>query len=177
THGSLPYEYMKAWQGELQLYYLSLRNTGQDSSHAEEGDRLASAVRNAMHALKSMHDIRDNLHELRESTSEIKHEAYRHIREGARLAFESDLSLLSSPKGVDEVVLAERFEQINSEYESTLEKLYTEAARTGIESRAFTVMMNLNREVYAAKKAMLLAIRDLLVPVEVQGSNWPAFTP
>lgn len=175
THGSLPYEYMKSWQGELQLYYLSLRNTGQDSVHAEEGDRLASAVRNAMHALKSMHDIRDNLHELRESTSEIKHEAYHHIREGTRNAFEALLSLLVMPKGVDEVVLAERFEQINSDYESTLERLYKEAARSSIDSRAFTVMMNLNREVYASKKAMLLAVRDLLVPKANQGGNWPQF--
>lgn len=175
THGSLPYEYMKSWQGELQLYYLSLRNTGQDSVHAEEGDRLASAVRNAMHALKSMHDIRDNLHELRESTSEIKHEAYHHIREGTRNAFEALLSLLVIPKGVDEVVLAERLEQINSDYESTLERLYKEAARSSIDSRAFTVMMNLNREVYASKKAMLLAVRDLLVPKANQGGNWPQF--
>ncbi len=175
THGSLPYEYMKSWQGELQLYYLSMRNIGQDSVHAEEGDRMASAVRNAMHGLKSMHDIRDNLHELRESTSEIKHEAYHYIREGTRNVFESLLSILDSPKGADEVVLAERFEQINSEYESTLERLYTEAARSSIDSRAFTVMMNLNREVYAAKKAMLLAVRELLVPKGSQNGNWPLF--
>jgi phosphate:Na+ symporter len=163
THGSLPYEYMKAWQGELQLYYLALRKTGQASHQAEEAERIASAVRNAMHALKSMHDIRENLHELRESTSQVKHDAYKHIRDSAKELFDACLLHLKESKHTDQAALVSLYERINRQYEVALAHFYDEAANASIDSRAFTAVMNLNREMYAAKKAMLFAIRDFLM--------------
>ncbi|MEO5907538.1 MAG: hypothetical protein ABIQ11_12480, partial [Saprospiraceae bacterium] len=156
------YEYLKQLQGEMQAFYLSLRTKVRNEQTAIL-NQLISAVRSSMHSVKSMKDVATNINDLRRSATDIKfnfftrqkaetEELYRQIYEQLNQRSKSDFEKLQKISA-----------SIQENYSSALNDFYTEAQDAPIEDLDITTSLSFNRELFTSNKAMLIAVKDLLM--------------
>ena len=154
------YEFLKQLQGELQAFYLKLRTKLQDQQQAEL-NQMISAVRSAMHAVKSVKDIGTNIKNLRESSKDIKYNFFMHHKKETESLYIKLHNYLGLTKKAKFEQLQELFNSIQKNYSSALNNFYTEAQNASIESIDITTVINFNRELFTSNKAMLMAIKEI----------------
>ena len=154
------YEFLKQLQGELQAFYLKLRAKLQDQQQAEL-NQMISAVRSAMHAVKSVKDIGTNIKNLRESSKDIKYNFFMHHKKETESLYIKLHNYLGLTKKASFEQLQELFNSIEKNYSSALNNFYTEAQNASIESIDITTVINFNRELFTSNKAMLMAIKEI----------------
>ena len=156
------YEFLKQLQGELQAFYLELRIKLESEQHAEL-NQLISAVRSSMHAVKSIKDIETNISNLSNSSKDIKYNFFiRHKKETKELYLQLN-ELLQNEKEVSFEKLQEIFDSVQKNYSSALNNFYAAAQDAPIEDIDITTVINFNRELFTSNKAMLMAVKDLLL--------------
>jgi phosphate:Na+ symporter len=156
------YEFLKQHQGELQAFYLKLR-TKLNSEQSSELNQLISAVRSAMHAVKSVKDIGSNITNLSHSSKDIKYQFFMHNKKETESLYLKLNALLFREKQSSFDELVSLFDSIQKNYTSALNTFYTEVQLTTIESIDITMVINFNRELFTANKAILMAVKDLLL--------------
>ncbi|MBL7923293.1 MAG: hypothetical protein JNL88_03755, partial [Bacteroidia bacterium] len=163
------YEFLKRLQGELQLYYLSLRSVLQQADQVHRLEHLIAAVRSAMHAAKSVMDITPNIENLRNSSKEEKYSFYIGARQYVADMY-AKLEVMFQREGevtFDELKLVH--DEISAHYSHSLEIMYLNAAGGSLSNADFTTIMNLNRELFTSHKAMLMSVKDFrLEPAEAE---------
>jgi phosphate:Na+ symporter len=156
------YEFLKQLQGELQVFYLELRTKLEGEKQAEL-NQLISAVRSSMHSVKSVKDIGTNITNLRHSSKDIKYNFFiHHKKETENLYFQLNAFLCEDKKASFEE-LQNIFDSIQNNYSSALNNFYTEAQNASIEDIDITTVINFNRELFTSNKAMLMAVKEILL--------------
>ena len=156
------YKFLKELQGELQAFFLKLR-TKLNNEQTLELNQLISAVRSSMHSVKSMKDIDSNIINLSHSSKDIKYQFFlNHKNETENLYLKLN-PLLNKEKTASFEELESIIGTIQENYTTALNNFYAEAQLTTVESTDFTTVINFNRELFTANKAMLMAIKDLLL--------------
>ncbi|MDI1305710.1 MAG: hypothetical protein PSX42_12835, partial [bacterium] len=156
------YEFLKQLQGEIQSFYLDLRTKLAGEQQAEL-NQLISAVRSAMHSVKSVKDIGTNITNLRNSSKDIKYNFFiHHKKETENLYLELNAFLIQDKTASFEE-LQHLFDSIQNNYSSALNTFYTEAVNAPIEKIDITTVINFNRELFTSNKAMLMAIKEILL--------------
>ena len=164
------YEFLKQLQGELQAFYLKLR-AKLNSEGNSELNQLISAVRSSMHAVKSIKDIGSNITNLSSSSKEIKYQFFlHHKKETEELYLKLNL-FLNTEKSSDFEELRIQFDTIQKNYTTALNTFYTEAQLAPIEDIDITTVINFTRELFTSNKAMLMAVKDILLD-EKQAQNF-----
>ena len=156
------YEFLKQVQGELQVFYLKLRpklNSEQNS----ELNQLISAARSSMHAVKSVKDIGSNITNLSHSSKEIKYQFFMHHKKETEHLYLALNAFLTKEKQGNYEELKLLLTTIQKNYTAALNTFYTEAQIAPIESIDITTIINFNRELFTSNKAMLMAVKDLLL--------------
>ena len=164
------YEFLKQLQGELQAFYLKLRvklNNEQNS----ELNQLISAVRSSMHAVKSIKDIGSNITNLSSSSKEIKYQFFLHHKKETEELYLKLNTFLSTEKKSSFEELNTLFDSIQKNYTTALNTFYMEVQITPIEDIDITTVINFNRELFTSNKAILMAVKDILLD-EKQAQNF-----
>jgi phosphate:Na+ symporter len=164
------YEFLKQVQGELQAFYLKLRpklNSEQNS----ELNQLISAARSSMHAVKSVKDISSNITNLSHSSKEIKYQFFMHHKKETEHLYLALNAFMNKEKRGSFEELELLLATIQKNYTTALNTFYTEAQITPIESIDITTIINFNRELFTSNKAMLMAVKDILLE-EKQARNF-----
>lgn len=156
------YEFLKQLQGELQAFYLNLRIKLQGEQQVEL-NQLISAVRSAMHAVKSVKDIGSNIQNLRESSKDIKHNFFMHHKKETENLYLQLNAYLSLDKKANFEDLQIIFDAIEQNYSSALNNFYADAQNTPIENIDITTVINFNRELFTSNKAILMAIKEIVL--------------
>tara|TARA_R110000868_G_scaffold157599_1_gene384969 strand:- start:3641 stop:5323 length:1683 start_codon:yes stop_codon:yes gene_type:complete len=156
------YDFLKQLQGELQIFYLKLRPKLQTEQYSEI-NQLISAVRSAMHAVKSIKDIGSNISNLSHSSKDIKYKFFIHHKEETKMLYMELNSYLTEKKQVTFENLQNLFNSIQINYTSALNTFYSEAQNAPIEDIDITTVINFNRELFTSNKAMFMAIKDFLL--------------
>lgn len=156
------YEFLKNLQGELQVFYLELRRNLQGDAYTEL-ERLISALRNSMHAVKSIKDIRRNMNDLRRSSKDIKYDLFVQRKKDTEEIYQKLTALISGSKQPCQADFQMIFNNIKENYSSALKNFYQVAQNDPLEEMDMTTAINFNRELFSSNKAMLLAVRDLLL--------------
>lgn len=164
------YEFLKQLQGELQFFYLKLR-VKLNSEQSSELNQLISAVRSAMHAVKSIKDIGSNITNLSRSSKEIKYQFFLHHKKETQELYLQLNTFLSTKKRSGFEELRTQFDTIQKNYTTALNTFYTEAQLAPIENIDITTVINFNRELFTSNKAMLMAVKDILLD-EKQAQNF-----
>ena len=164
------YEFLKQLQGELQAFYLKLR-AKLNSEENSELNQLISAVRSAMHAVKSIKDIGSNITNLSSSSKEIKYQFFLHHKKETQELYIKLNTFLNTKEKLGFEELKTQFETIQKNYTSVLNTFYTEAQLAPIEDIDITTVINFNRELFTSNKAMLMAVKDILLD-EKQAQNF-----
>ena len=155
------YEFLKQLQGELQVFYLALRTKLKDEKYAQL-NQLISAVRSAMHSVKSMNDIGSNITNLQQSATDIKFNFFIHHKKETEDLY-LQLNALMEKTKPDFEKLQSIHTQIQNNYSFALNNFYKEAQNAPIEDLDITTALNFNRELFTSNKAMLMAVKDYLL--------------
>ncbi|MFV5701047.1 Na/Pi cotransporter family protein [Flavobacterium sp. XS2P12] len=164
------YEFLKQLQGELQAFYLKLR-VKLNSEQNSELNQLISAGRSSMHAVKSVKDIGSNITNLSHSSKDIKYQFFLHHKNETENLYLKLNTLLKKEKPVSFEELVSLFDTIQKNYTTALNAFYTEAQLATIENIDITTVINFNRELFTSNKAMLMAVKDILLD-EKQAENF-----
>lgn len=156
------YEFMKQLQGEIQSFYLDLRTKLEGEQQAEL-NQLISAVRSSMHSVKSVKDIGTNITNLRNSSKDIKYNFFIHHKEETENLYRELNAFLIQNRKASFEELQELFDSIQNNYSIALNTFYTEAVNAPIEKIDITTVINFNRELFTSNKAMLMAIKEILL--------------
>ncbi len=156
------YDYLKQLQGEIQAFYLKLRPILQTEQFSEI-NQLISAVRSAMHSVKSIKDIGSNISNLSHSSKDIKYHFFIHNKEETEALYLEFNAFLTLNKTADFDNFQEVFKTIETNYSKALNDFYTDAQQTMVENIDITTIINFNRELFTSNKAMLMAIKDFLL--------------
>lgn len=164
------YEFLKQLQGELQAFYLKLR-VKLNSEENSELNQFISAVRSSMHAVKSIKDIGSNITNLSSSSKEIKYQFFLHHKKETQELYLRLNTFLNADNTLGFEELKALFETIQKNYTSALNSFYSEAQLAPIEDIDITTVINFNRELFTSNKAMLMAVKDILLE-EKQAQNF-----
>jgi len=156
------YEFLKLLQGELQLFYLDLR-IKINGEQADELNCLITTVRSSMHAAKSMKDVTTNMSNLRQSSKNIKFDFF-----VGHKNYTADL--YARLNDLIRTVDIEKFEKLRTIYDEitknymlSLNSFYEKAHGSVLEDLDITTTMNFNRELFTSNKAILVAVKDLVL--------------
>ena len=156
------YEFLKQLQGELHAFYLALRTKLEGEKQAEL-NQLISAVRSAMHSVKSVKDIGTNITNLRNSSKDIKYNFFIHHKKETENLYLQLYSMLTQGKNASFEELQLLFDSIQNNYTTALNTFYTEAVNAPIEKIDITTVINFNRELFTSNKAMVMAIKEIVL--------------
>jgi phosphate:Na+ symporter len=158
------YLLLKQINGELIEYCVLVRNSAVDNETVSCIERLLSASRNGMHAAKSLKDAVYDIEQLRNSSNNIKYRFYEETSAGFVSLYRRVFDLItgiSNPDVLDSIV--ELYHQVQHTYSQALKSLYSEGAARGLNEVDFSTLINYNREMYSANKALLFALKDYLL--------------
>ncbi len=156
------YELLKELQGELQAFYLALRSNVKEEQRAPL-NQLISAVRSAMHSVKSMKDIERNITNLKRSSKDIKFHFFMHHKEETEDLYRRLNALFIQAEPVSFEKLQDIFNVIQNNYSTALHDFYRKASEIRLEDMDITTALNFNRELFTSNKAMLMAVKDFLL--------------
>ena len=156
------YDFLKQLQGELHAFYLELRTKLEGEQQAEL-NQLISAVRSSMHCVKSVKDIGTNITNLRHSSKDIKYNFFIHHKKETENLYVQLNAFLCEDKKASFEELQNIFDSIQNNYSSALNNFYTEAQNASIEDIDITTVINFNRELFTSNKAILMAVKEILL--------------
>ena len=156
------YDFLKLLQGKIQVFYLELRTKIQ-SERQGELNQLISAVRNAMHSVKSIKDVHTDIADLRQSSKNIKYHFFLDRKKETENLYLKLNTLVNKEKNASFEELESIIDTIQKKFTAELNNFYSEAQLTTLESMDITTVINFNRELFTSNKAMLMAVKDLLL--------------
>jgi phosphate:Na+ symporter len=156
------YAFLKQLQGELQAFYLALREKLQGEQIAQF-NQLNSAVRSAMHSAKSIKDIGSNISNLKRSSKDIKYNFFKHHQTETKKLYHQLYAFITAPEKPTFQDLQHVYDDIEHNYVTALNDFYKEVQNSLIEDIDITTVINFNRELFTSNKAMLMAIKDFLL--------------
>lgn len=156
------YDFLKQLQGELQVFYIELRPKLQSEEYSNV-NQLISAVRSALHSVKSVKDIGTNITNLRHSSKDIKYNFFIHHKQETEALYRQFNALITQEIPASFENLQDVFNIIESNYTSALNNFYTEAQNAALEKIDITTVINFNRELFTSNKAMLMSVKDFLL--------------
>ena len=156
------YEFLKLLQGELQVFYISLRKKVNSEQYSELS-QLVSAARSCMYAVKCIKDLKNNITDLNNSSKNIKHNLFITLKKQTESLYQLLNTQLSSTNKIDYELLKNTFLETQTNYTKTLDTFYKDAQNSLLNDMDMTVAINFNRELFTSNKAMIMAVKDLLL--------------
>jgi phosphate:Na+ symporter len=157
------YDYLKDLHGDIQQFYVRLQAGITDLDQTELLDQLIAALRNGMYGAKSMKDALMDADQLRESSNDFKF-GYYELSKDRMTKFLKQISpyLTGEEKAASEPLLS-IINQVAEQYQAAVTELYGKNRTSMVTDTELATLINYNRELYTAKKSILLAIKDLLL--------------
>ena len=156
------YERLKRTEGDILEYYTALQVHDLDTSQYSLLNQYITAVRNDIHAAKSIKDIHHDLKEFETTGNDVIYDHYMTLQQNWRefdIAFLSLLSLNDKPLLFEQltVVMKGAFRDYNRQNTLILEQL----KKKQLSEMETSTLMNVQREVLSAKKSLLRAVAYL----------------
>jgi phosphate:Na+ symporter len=156
------YIWLKEHHGEIQSAYLIFTN-----KHYQR-DNLSlplyiSAVRNAMHAAKSMQDISHNINQLSRSSKSLKFDFFLHYQFQTLELFRKLMSWISLIEKPSYEEILSTYTLLEKNYQDALNRFYKDASDTILDDMEITTLLNFNREGFSANRSLLMAVKDILL--------------
>jgi phosphate:Na+ symporter len=153
------YAFLRQFQGELQSFYLELRAKLEDEENVQL-NQLVSVARSAMYAVKSINDITGDISNLSHSSKDIKYDFFVQQKNEIKVLYAKMYAVLQQKEDPSFETMQQLFNTIATSYSLALSSFYKEAQRSPIEDIDMTIALNVNRELFTANKAMLMAVKD-----------------
>jgi phosphate:Na+ symporter len=165
--GAGEYETIKQLEGEIVAYYLKLQNEKLEGEEPKQLEAYIFAVRNAMQAIKGIKDISHNIVTIERSANDQQMALLALLQSLlGNFYFELHRVFKSDVEAGKMELLSDLTKQNQSVYQKFLDEIYNLTRKDAISQLETSTMLNVNREVYNANKALVLAIKDTVLPPE-----------
>jgi phosphate:Na+ symporter len=161
------YAAIKQLEGEILTYALRLQEERLETEESSRLGQVMLAVRNAVHAAKSLKDTHQDLDSFRESVDDRFHAWFDHFRGAASEFFE----LLDRMREVEQA--SHRFEilvELKNRNETLHAKMhadiYNDIASRHLTEVQISTLLNVNRELYLSNQSLLASLADVLLDRE-----------
>lgn len=156
------YNFIKLVQGEMQAYYLLLR---EKITVAEKPilNQMIISLRSSIYATKSMTDNDNNIDNLNRSSKLIKFNFLQsHQHETEILYKELNQLMILQPIDAYEQ-LSNLYKLVLANFSTSLAEFYEQLEHNFLEDIDLTLVINFNRELFTSNKAILIAVKDFLL--------------
>lgn len=161
THHGAKYEQLKRMHGEMHAYFVAIPKSALTQDEDEQAGRLMSSIRNALFACKSIHDSLGDIDQFRNSSNEAKYRYYQYVKDSMHgFCREVEAILRTGEAGSRFERLVNLFRQLRETYPEELKKLYDPATRQAVTEVEVSTLINFNRELFSAYKALVWALKD-----------------
>jgi phosphate:Na+ symporter len=152
------YEKLKASEGQLLEASLQWKNNPRSPEEVTMVDDSIDALRQTIHAAKSIKDIHHNMDELRESANDVLHEYFHQIGTNWK-GFKRELMLVEKTTDLEKLR-----EQALNHSNLVMEQIHEDIRQDRIKEIEASSLLNVNREILSSKKAILKAWGFLYLP-------------
>lgn len=162
------YHQIKQLEGELFGFYLQLQREALDDKESKLLSKLLDVIKNALHAAKGIKDIEHNLRELEAATQSTLNKLYLDFRTHSREFYLKLFRILAQGNefaATEE--LMDQFAQVHKNYDHFLDHIYSKLKRKHLNEIGISTVLNVNRELYSAHKALLRAVNYYLLEAEL----------
>lgn len=163
SHVAEEYARIKELHGEVTAYFLLIPRDQLDKEEGLKADQLISSLRNGMYAAKSLHDSTADIRQLRESSNEEKYSAYERARKEMDEFTTGAIRLFDLPAGARFEPIVALYQELQKRYAGQIDRLYHPALASRVNQIEISTLLNFNRELYSGFKAMIWAVKDLLL--------------
>lgn len=173
----LHYQNLKSLHGEILNYFNRYSTMSSEDKTNERVEALIGAVRNAMFSAKSIHDSLGDIALLANSSHDVKYKLYTDSCANMK-AFCEGVEKILAPNPVDPFRLSvDLYRSVQEGYGLQLKKFYQNGMLNGLPESDVTTMINFNRELHSAYKAMVWSVKDLVLIKEQSDyfSDLPGF--
>lgn len=157
------YDYLKDVHGDIQQYYVQLQASITDKEDTVLLDQLVAALRNGMYGAKSLKDARLDADQLRNSSNDIKFGYYQMSRQRMGEFLLELTPFLTGEKPATSEELKKAFTELADLYQHSIMELYGKNRSKELTDIELSTLVNYNRELYTAKKSLLLAVSELML--------------
>ncbi len=158
------YESLKALEGEITEFYLKTALKTVEREDAAGMTQLNDAIRHAMSAAKGVKDVWHNFKDFDKSVNDEELHLAGLLKEGQAAFYQALIQVFKKAKIVSPFeLLSDLKHQSKRNFNHFFEQAYrlVEAKRfTDIE---ISTLFNVNREIHGSNKALVLAVKDLLL--------------
>jgi len=161
------YRFLKEHYGEIQAYYIQLKMKPLAAGQVEAIDKIIASVRSGMHTVKCIHDIANDIHELKNSANEIKFNFLQHMNTNQE-AFYNKLFFTDEEQMDGELVferLLNYLKEVQHTYNENLSMVYSLSSSHQLSDIEIATLMNFNREIFTANKSMIMSWKNYLLPL------------
>lgn len=161
------YADVKQLEGEILKHALALQSTSLEAEESRRLSQLIPAIRDAVHAAKSMKDVYEDLELFRGSVNDRFNAYFGQFREAAREFYEALNSLRTSDiPSLRFEALVEIKGRAESVYSRMHRRIYDEVSRGELSEVEISTLLNVNRELFTANQNLVSALADALLESE-----------
>ena len=161
------YEAIKELEGEITEYFIDVQNKRLDSEDSIRLQQLAKAIRYAMTGVKSIKDIAHNIRDFERSINDEIIELTQYVKDSQVNFYQQLYHIFVSPKStIHFEELSDLKKKSKSNYNHFIEKSYRRVQKDHFSDLEISTLFNVNREIHAGNKALILAVKDVLLQVE-----------
>lgn len=155
------YEFLKMLQGEIQSFYVLLR---QKLLHEQlnELNQLVAGVRHAMYSAKSIKDVSANIFNLGQSSKHVKYNMLVQRKTQTEKLYQLLFTMCNNSEKPANKSIQDVFKMIDRNYNLALHDFYKDPQTVFLLEIDFTTVINFNRELLSSNQAMATAVQSIL---------------
>ena len=161
------YHTIKQLEGELFGFYLRLQKETLSNTESEQLSKYIDVIKYALHAAKGIKDIEHNLREFEGAPQSTLRKLYLDFRKHSRELYRGLYQIFVGKVEVSYMEdLLLQFGQVHKNYDHFMDKIYSKLKRKHLNEVGISTVLNVNREMYSAHKALIRALKDYLLKPE-----------
>jgi len=166
------YELIKELEGEITAFFIKLPNQKLAPEESAQVRQLTHSIRYAMSTAKSLKDINHNFLAFSKSVNDDLLQLVNIVVDNQQEWYTTLYHLFKTNyQQIHFEGLADLKVKSKQNYNAFLEKVYNQVPFNRLTDVEISTLFNINREIHAANKAMILAIKDLILQ-EVQAQDF-----
>ncbi len=166
------YELIKELEGEITAFFIKLPNQKLAPEESAQVRQLTHSIRYAMSTAKSLKDINHNFLAFSKSVNDDLLQLVNIVVDNQQEWYTTLYHLFKTNyQQIHFEGLADLKVKSKQNYNAFLEKVYNQVPFNRLTDVEISTLFNINREIHAANKAMILAIKDLVLQ-EVQAQDF-----
>ena len=153
------YNSIKAMEIKIMAFVSVLNQQDLPPEDRESLDVLLTSVRESVYAAKILKDVKNDMNEFSESSSETIHDIYDNIRKNLLYAIQIYVNYMEEEWSVDKC--AEKFSKAEEENKRIMKEASLSISKKGINEKKVVSLLNTNRSVSIASQALFEASKSV----------------